>query len=262
MDNQFLVDADWLQRNAKNNDVVLIDTRPPAEFWAGHLERARHQELQYSDSLTPNDILQAAFFSDHYNNAVVNGMLSGAMPGLLASGNILPDLFSDMFSSAGGSYGGDGYRLAYQHRFGDALSMAVGYTNGMALAPSGATLEKDSLNSVLKPARRDAWTVRMATTAPKTHTRLICSYRGLNGPSATGLDLYDDSFAQSDSYANLTIRQPLPNVFRSGGGRVEALLEFRNLLAQGYLPVLSADGKTLYLIQSARSFRGGFSINF
>jgi thiosulfate/3-mercaptopyruvate sulfurtransferase len=41
MDNQFLVDAAWLQHNAKR-DVVLIDTRPPAEFWAGHLERARH----------------------------------------------------------------------------------------------------------------------------------------------------------------------------------------------------------------------------
>jgi thiosulfate/3-mercaptopyruvate sulfurtransferase len=41
MDNQFLVDAAWLKRNAAP-DVVLIDTRPPAEFWAGHLEHARH----------------------------------------------------------------------------------------------------------------------------------------------------------------------------------------------------------------------------
>lgn len=46
MDNEFLVDAAWLERNAGQSlvaqDVVLIDTRPPAEFWAGHLERARH----------------------------------------------------------------------------------------------------------------------------------------------------------------------------------------------------------------------------
>jgi thiosulfate/3-mercaptopyruvate sulfurtransferase len=41
MDNQFLVDAAWLERNA-GDEVVLIDTRPAAEFWAGHLERARH----------------------------------------------------------------------------------------------------------------------------------------------------------------------------------------------------------------------------
>jgi thiosulfate/3-mercaptopyruvate sulfurtransferase len=42
MDNQFLVDAAWLTRNAGRDDVVLIDTRLPKEFWAGHLERARH----------------------------------------------------------------------------------------------------------------------------------------------------------------------------------------------------------------------------
>ncbi len=42
MDNQFLVDAAWLERTGARVDVVLIDTRPPTEFWAGHLERARH----------------------------------------------------------------------------------------------------------------------------------------------------------------------------------------------------------------------------
>ena len=42
MDNQFLVDAAWIERNANNDGVVLIDTRPPGEFWSGHLERARH----------------------------------------------------------------------------------------------------------------------------------------------------------------------------------------------------------------------------
>ncbi|HKD68356.1 MAG TPA: sulfurtransferase [Candidatus Binataceae bacterium] len=41
MDDQFLVDGSWLERNT-GQDVVLIDTRPPAEFWAGHLEGARH----------------------------------------------------------------------------------------------------------------------------------------------------------------------------------------------------------------------------
>lgn len=42
MDNQFLVDAAWLERNAGRDDVVLIDTRTPNEFWAGHLDHARH----------------------------------------------------------------------------------------------------------------------------------------------------------------------------------------------------------------------------
>jgi thiosulfate/3-mercaptopyruvate sulfurtransferase len=41
MDNQFLVDAEWLARSA-GPGVVLIDTRPAAQFWAGHLQGARH----------------------------------------------------------------------------------------------------------------------------------------------------------------------------------------------------------------------------
>lgn len=45
MDDQFLVDAAWLQRNSRNvasRDVVLIDTRAAADFWTGHLSGARH----------------------------------------------------------------------------------------------------------------------------------------------------------------------------------------------------------------------------
>jgi thiosulfate/3-mercaptopyruvate sulfurtransferase len=39
---QYLVDARWLGEHRGDRSVVLIDTRPAAEYWAGHLERARH----------------------------------------------------------------------------------------------------------------------------------------------------------------------------------------------------------------------------
>jgi Fe-S cluster biogenesis protein NfuA len=43
---------------------------------------------------------------------------------------------------------------------------------------------------------------------------------------------------------------------------LEALLDVRNLLAQGYRPVLSADGGTVYLVQGGRCIRAGLSFNF
>jgi hypothetical protein len=43
---------------------------------------------------------------------------------------------------------------------------------------------------------------------------------------------------------------------------MEALIEIRNLLAQGYVPVLGQDGRTLYLVQSARAVRGGVAFTF
>jgi thiosulfate/3-mercaptopyruvate sulfurtransferase len=37
-----LATADWLAKNIEQGDVVLIDTRPAAEYWSGHIPGARH----------------------------------------------------------------------------------------------------------------------------------------------------------------------------------------------------------------------------
>ncbi len=39
---EFLVDAHWLGEHRGDPNLILVDTRPPADFWAGHLEGARH----------------------------------------------------------------------------------------------------------------------------------------------------------------------------------------------------------------------------
>jgi hypothetical protein len=41
-----------------------------------------------------------------------------------------------------------------------------------------------------------------------------------------------------------------------------ASAELRNLLAQGYVPISTPDGRTLYLIQNPRALRGGLSFVF
>ena len=43
---------------------------------------------------------------------------------------------------------------------------------------------------------------------------------------------------------------------------MEILMDLRNLLAEGYVPVMLRDGHTLYLVQSARSVRGGVAFSF
>jgi hypothetical protein len=59
---------------------------------------------------------------------------------------------------------------------------------------------------------------------------------------------------------NLCIRQPIPAGLLAR--HMEILLDLRNLLAQGYVPVMGRDGRTLYLVQSARSMRGGVAFSF
>jgi hypothetical protein len=60
---------------------------------------------------------------------------------------------------------------------------------------------------------------------------------------------------------NVFFKQPIP-----GTGflpcHMDALLDVRNLLAQGYVPVMGQDGRTVYLVQSARAVRGGIAFTF
>lgn len=225
------------------------------------LEHARHQELLYSDSLTPNDTVAASVFEENFSRAAINGAYgAGTDTTALADESLLPDLLNNMFIANGGGYGGWGYRLVYDHRLSDDWHADFGYSSGPVLAPAAADFG-DSLADALVAARAQAVTFKVVGVTPLTHTHLICSYRALSRPTATGLDLYDDGLAQSDSYANVYLRQPLPQIL-GGGNRIEALVEIRNLLAQGYIPLMDSDGHTLYLVQSARSLRGGFTISF
>ena len=101
---------------------------------------------------------------------------------------------------------------------------------------------------------------KFSGTVPKVKTRWIASYRYTGGRTLTPVDLFDTSAGRSDPYLNLCIRQPIPASLLAG--HMEILLDLRNLLAQGYVPVMGRDGRTLYLVQSARSMRGGVAFSF
>lgn len=254
------------------DEAELPDPTPTVTLDHGRarLERAHHQELQYSDSLTPNDTVTAALYQEHFWRAAVDGAytlggenLTSSEVASLGGGELLPDLLNNLFVANGGSYGGWGYRFVFEHRLGENWKADLGFAGGPVLAPvtESAGVYPTSVANALGRARARAITAKLEGTLPATQTRLICSYRALSRPAATGLDLYDDSTAQSESFLNVAVQQPLPRLI-SGGNRIEALVEIHNLLAQGYIPMLGSDGHTLYLVQSARSLRGGFTIRF
>jgi hypothetical protein len=73
--------------------------------------------------------------------------------------------------------------------------------------------------------------------------------------------MFNDSAGEASPYLDVFFRQPLP-----GNGfipaHMEAILDMRNVLAQGYVPMLGQDGRTVYVVQSARSIRGGLAFTF
>jgi len=109
--------------------------------------------------------------------------------------------------------------------------------------------------------RRHALAAKFNGTLPHSHTRWIASYRWVNGPALTPVDMFNASPGQSDPYLNVFIRQPIPTLGFLPA-HLEAVIDLRNLLAQGYVPVIGQDGQTVYLVQAARAFRGGVTFTF
>jgi hypothetical protein len=73
--------------------------------------------------------------------------------------------------------------------------------------------------------------------------------------------MFNTSAGQADPFLDVFLRQPIPGT-GSLPGHMDVVVEIRNLLAQGYVPVFGQDGHTVYLVQSARAVRGGVAFSF
>ncbi len=77
------------------------------------------------------------------------------------------------------------------------------------------------------------------------------------GTALSPLDAFGEAAYQIDPNLHLSFRQPLPGL----NGRWEALADFSNLLAQGYVTVNGQDSR-MQFVPILRSFRGGVSFQF
>ena len=219
------------------------------------LERAQHQEISVSHRMGKTRV-QAAVYSDR----IANTMLTGVGDASAEVGNVLPDIYSESFSYAGSELRTTGLRIVVQRTLTDKLTGTVDYAYGGVLnvAPNTSWA---ALDSSMRNVRRHALTGKMSGTAPKLKTHWIASYRWISGEAVTPVDMFDASAGQAGAYWNVFIRQPLPgSMFLAN--HVEALLEVDNLLAQGYVPVMGKDGRTVYLVQAPRTLRGGLGFSF
>jgi hypothetical protein len=220
------------------------------------LERARHQEVSVSRRVGKSSF-QVAVYSDHISNAALTG--AGEVSG--GEGEFLPDVYSGTFNYNGGDLDTNGLRLVAQRKLSDNLTATLDYAFGGVLALDQVTTEWPVRGS-LHTHRQHSLAAKLAGEAPRSHTRFLASYRWINnGQALTPVDLFNASAGQTDPYLNVFIRQPIPGT-RFFPGRMEALVDLRNLLAQGYVPVVTQDGSTIYLVQSARAVRGGLAFIF
>ncbi len=234
------------------------------------VERAHHQEASLSQRLGRIN-MQVAFYADSFVDPVLTGvgeMTPGEVtPGEMApsamtaeSGEVLPDVYSGTFSYRGNDFAARGIRVVLQRKLFSDLTATLDYAYGGVLDLSQPDVQLQDARQWIRAEQRQAVAAKFSGTVPKSKTRWIASYRYTGGRVLTPVDMFNTSAGQADPYLNLFIRQPIPASILAG--HMEILLDQRNLLAQGYVPVMGSDGHTLYLVQSARSARGGLAFSF
>ena len=232
------------------SDLSETDPRVSLVGFSPRIESAHHQEISVSHRARKTNV-QVAFFSDR----VEDPALTGVGDVTAASGFLLPDFSSGTFSYTGRTIDTDGVRLVLQHKFASDLTATMDYSYGGALDLAHSDVALQSAGQWMSTHPHHSVAAKLSGSTPLTHTRWIASYRWVNGTTLTPVDMFNASAGQSDPFLNIFVRQPI-------GGHVEALIDIRNLLAQGYVPVVGSDGQTVYLVDSARSVRGGVAFTF
>jgi hypothetical protein len=241
--------------DSASSDLSETAPRMSITGFSPAVERAHHQEVSISQRFGKNN-MQVAFYSD----SIIDPVLTGVGEMTAESGEVLPDVYSGTFSYRGNDFATRGMRVVLQRKLYSDLTATLDYAYGGVLDLSRPDVQLQDARDWIRTERRQAVAAKFSGTLPKAKTRWIASYRYTGGRTLTPVDLFNSSAGQSDPYLNLFIRQPIPASFLAG--HMEILMDLRNLLAQGYVPVIGRDGRTLYLVQSARSVRGGVAFSF
>jgi hypothetical protein len=220
------------------------------------VERAHHHELALSHRMGDTN-LQVAMYSDRVSDPALTGVGDASVEG----GDVLPDIYSETFTYRGKDLDARGMRVVLQRKVASDLTATLDYGYG-------GVLDLSRTDIALQDARRDTYvrnrhtaSAKFSGTLPGVHTRWITSYRWISGQALTPVDMFNQSAGQSDPYLNVFLRQPIPGTGFLPG-HMDAVVDIRNLLAQGYVPVMGQDGRTVYLVQSARTVRGGVAFTF
>ncbi len=234
--------------------LAELDGLPAVLLRNGHpvLEGGWHEELAVARRLSSRATLQGAVFHDRARHTAVFGRGSSTNP------EFFQDFFSDGFLYDGGGSGSWGTRVAYRHKINDSLEIAAIYAwaGALSLEDSPASV---NLRDALQMRYRHSLAARVSGRVRKTGTQVVASYKWLSGPAVSRQDAFGEAAYQLAPNLNLSVRQPLPSFLISG--RWEALADFSNLLAQGYVPANGRDGRVV-LMPAFRSFRGGVSFQF
>ncbi|WP_035359495.1 carboxypeptidase-like regulatory domain-containing protein [Edaphobacter aggregans] len=231
------------------------------------IERGLHQEVSLGRKAGRGTI-QISYYADNLSRVALAGggeltvadLAAASIPGSTANG-ILADTATDTFRMVAAGYRSQGVNLLMTEPITPGLWVAVEYSTGDGLAaPVGKQpMHLDRVSSELKPRSSQSATVAVKGRVIHSGTQVRASYRWQ--PEAVVTPVNRFAAFSDQAYLSFFIRQPVHcgNLLPQG---LEATVDVTNLLEQGYRPVLSRDGRTLFLAQTPRMVRAGLAFNF
>jgi hypothetical protein len=228
------------------------------------IEHGIHQEIGWERQTDASGVA-VLFYSDHIDNPALEALghfAEGNSPNeSLGNEGVLFDPASDMLRAAGPEISSTGVQASVERRLPGNNHVRVSYASGAALVmqtmPQALPLA-DVLASA-HPHRAQTYSISLSGTLDGTGTRWSASYRWQPDGTVTEVAPFAENAALP--YLNVRLRQPI-HVTRDGSGGLEALLEVRNLLAQGYQPYILSDGSLLLFADDQRSMRAGLAFTF
>ncbi|NYF80314.1 TonB-dependent receptor [Granulicella arctica] len=230
-------------------------------------EQGRHQEISAGRKIGKGqvkvalyrDVLQrVALAGDGALTSVDLNSLGMSVNGFANGG--MADAVTDSFRLLTSGYQAQGVNVMMTQPLGQNLWAAVEFSTGSGLAGDDSiTATLPALMGSLKERVGKSAAFALKGTLPGTGTKVRAVYRWQPHDLVTPVDAYREFSDQA--FLSFRVRQPMrwEGVLPPG---LEASVDVTNLLAQGYQPFLSSDGRTLYLAQSPRTLQAGLSITF
>jgi len=222
------------------------------------IEHGLHQELGWARNTDISGV-SVVVFADRIDDPVIQATGHFAAGNLTAAA-VLFDPMSSLLHAAGPEFSNGGVTASFAHRLpgGNQFRMGFGYGDALVM-PSGAqpaTLA--GLLAGVHPHAAESYSLSFSGTLEGTQIRWRASYRWQ--PEDTVTEVAPFTADAAEPYLNLNFRQPIH--LSGGSGHLYALVDMRNLLAQGYRPYLLSDGSLLIFAQDQRGVSAGLAFNF
>jgi hypothetical protein len=257
-----LVNPREISSNELNQDLAALAMLPRLSRRDNrlHMELSDRWEAGYETVRGRRKYAASVFHEDIRNGIATLVGDSGTFSG----GQVIPDFDSHNRILNIGNYRRNGFAAGISQTLGDHLEAAISAGEGGVLSAGSHVIRLDDPSSVgnfLHRSNRPWITARLNATVARTGTRIGASYGWSDFSALIPTNLFlSSTVIQQETGLNMSIRQPLPP-FGGYKGRMEASMEGRNLLSDGYLSLMSGQQKSL-LTSAPRSVRGSLSFIF